>query len=187
MTANGGQQPAHQLLERCKQGNAQAQQQLFEQYFGLLLGIGLRYTHNREEAKDLLQEAFVKIFKSIANLEKASQLENWMKRIMINTAIDRYRSQVSEPWIQDIDQVNEPTEPEQASQNLTQEELLQLIQALPDGYRTIFNLAAIEGYNHKEIAERIGISEGTSKSQLARARQMLQEKVREYLANPHNE
>jgi RNA polymerase sigma-70 factor (ECF subfamily) len=187
MTGNGSQQQAHQLLERCKKGDAQAQQQLFDQYFGLLLAIGLRYTHDREEAKDLLQEAFVKIFKGIVNLERVSQLENWMKRIMINTAIDRYRSQVSEPWVQDIDQVDEPSEPEQASQNLTQEELLQLIQSLPAGYRTIFNLAAIEGYNHKEIAERTGISEGTSKSQLARARQMLQEKVREYLANPYNE
>ena len=187
MTANGSQQRGHQLLERCKQRNAQAQKQLFEQYFGLLLGIGLRYTNDREEAKDLLQEAFVKIFKRIETLAHASQLENWMKRIMINTAIDRYRSQVSEPWIQDIDQVNEPSEPEQASQNLTQEELLHLIQTLPNGYRTIFNLYAIEGYSHKEIADTFEITEGTSKSQLARARHMLQVKVREYLANPHNE
>lgn len=187
MTANGPPNKATKLLESCKQGHPQAQHQLFEQYFGLLLGIGLRYTNDREEAKDLLQEAFVKIFRNIASLENAGHLENWMKRIMINTAIDRYRKQVAEPWVQDIDQVEEPSEAEQASQNLTQEELLQLVQALPDGYRTIFNLYAIEGYSHKEIAAEFGIKEGTSKSQLARARHMLQEKVREYLANPYNE
>lgn len=186
MTANGGQQ-VYKLLEGCQKGDTQAQQQLFEAYFGVLLGIGLRYTNDREEAKDVLQEAFVKIFKHIHNLQETSHLENWMKRIMINTAIDRYRKQVSEPWKQDIEQAPEPIEPEVANQNLTQEELLKIIQSLPEGYRFVFNLYAIEGYSHKEIADQFGINEGTSKSQLARARNMLKEKVREYLANPYNE
>lgn len=185
--ASNGKQQANKLLEGCKAGDTTAQQQLFEAYFGVLLGIGLRYTNDREEAKDLLQEAFVKIFKHIDQLAYNQHLENWMKRIMINTAIDRYRKQVTTPDTVDIDQVPEPGEPEEASQNLTQQELLQLIQELPEGYRTIFNLYAIEGYSHKEIAAEFGINEGTSKSQVARARNMLQTKVREYLANPYNE
>ncbi len=186
MEANGKQQ-VQQLFEGCKAGDRKAQQQLFDAYFGMLLGIGLRYTNDRDEAKDLLQEAFIKIFKYIDQLSYHDHLENWMKRIMINTAIDRYRKHVAMPDTVDIGNVREPSEPETASQNLTQEELLKLVQELPDGYRTLFNLYAIEGYSHKEIAAEFGINEGTSKSQVARARRMLQTKVRAYLANPYNE
>ena len=176
------------LIEGCQSGDSKAQQKLFEQYFGFLLGVCLRYTSDREEAKDMLQEGFVKIFNNIHKFNYSGQLENWMKKIMVNTAIDRYRKKMHDPYIQDIESVtNEPYEQEKAYQNLSQEELLKVIQTLPPGYRTVFNLCAIEGYSHKEIAQQFGINEGTSKSQLAKARKMLQDKLKSYLTSLENE
>ena len=177
------QRQATDLIEGCKNGDAVAQQKLFEKYFGFLLGVCLRYTSDREEAKDLLQEGFVKIFNNIERFNYSGQLENWMKKIMVNTAIDRYRKKMNEPYVQDIENVNEPAEAAKAYDNLSQEELLKVIQTLPEGYRTIFNLCAIEGYSHKEIEEQFGINEGTSKSQLAKARKMLQDKLKSYLTS----
>lgn len=170
-------QRLHKLVQGCKNDDPQSQRALFEKYYGLLFGICLRYANDRDEAKDILQEGFVKIFNHIKNYEFTGSFEGWMKRVMINTAIDQYRKHQNEPYLQDIDAGPEPGIPEEGLENLKEEDLLKLIQGLPEGYRMVFNLYIIEGYNHQEIAEMLEINEGTSKSQLAKAKKMLQKKL----------
>ncbi len=168
------------LVKGCQRGEQLAQKKVYEKYFGLLLAICLRYANEREEAKDILQASFVKIFNNIKAFKDTGSLEGWMKTIVINTAIDRYRKKVNQPMAVDIDKADEPSIPAEAYQNLDQKTLLSAIQQLPEGYRTIFNLYVIEGYSHKEIAEQFGINEGTSKSQLAKARGILKEKLSQF-------
>lgn len=176
--ADDQQQSLHKLVQGCKNDDPQSQRVLFEQYYGMLLGICLRYANDRDEAKDILQEGFVKIFNHIKNYEFTGSFEAWMKRVMINTAIDQYRKHQNEPYLKDIEAGPEPGIPEEGLENLKEEDLLKLIQGLPEGYRVVFNLYIIEGYNHQEIAEMLSINEGTSKSQLAKAKKMLQKKLK---------
>lgn len=170
-------QKIHKLVQGCKDGDPNSQRALFEQFYGMLLGICLRYATDRDEAKDILQEGYVKIFNNIKHFQFTGSFEGWMKRIMINTAIDQYRKNQNEPYWHDIDASQELGTAEEALQNLNQEDLLKVVQALPEGYRMVFNLYVIEGYNHQEIAEMLTINEGTSKSQLAKAKKMLQKKL----------
>jgi len=166
------------LLEGCAKDDAGCQKELFENYFGLLYGICLRYATDADEAKDILQDGFVKIFKSIKKFDQKGSLEGWMKKIMINNSIDHYRKKSSKPFTDDISEAYTLGEDETVNAELHKEELLALLQELPTGYRMVFNLYVIEGYSHKEIALELNISEGTSKSQLAKARKALQEKVK---------
>ncbi len=168
------------LVQRCYQGESFAQKKIYEKYFGLLMGICLRYSKEREEAKDILQEGFIKIFSNIKKFEDSKSLENWMKTVVINTAIDRYRKKISEPYQVTMEEADEPSIAAEVYEELDQQALLNAMQQLPEGYRAIFNLYVIEGFSHKEIAEKVGINEGTSKSQLAKARNMLKEKLSEY-------
>ncbi len=170
-----------QLIRKCQQGDELAQKALYNQYFGLLLGICLRYAEEREEAKDILQEAFVKIFSQIDKYNFSGSLEGWMKKVVVNTSIDWYRTKINKPQSVDIEKVNDPEIPAKVYENLDQETLLKAVQSLPTGYRTIFNLYVMEGYNHREIRDKLGISHGTSQSQLAKARQMLKEKLNHIL------
>jgi RNA polymerase sigma-70 factor (ECF subfamily) len=159
------------LVEDCLKGNSLAQQALFKKYYGVLLGVCLRYSNNRFEAKEILQEGFIKVFNSLPSFKFQGSLAGWIRRIMVNTAIDNYRKSSSEPITSDI--------PENVNCNddvisaLTHKDLLECVQLLPPGYKTVFNLFVIEGFNHKEIAEKLGIAEGTSKSQLAKAKEYL--------------
>lgn len=177
---DGSKDTIRDLVLRCHQGEPLAQKKLYEKYFGLLMGICLRYSKEREEARDILQEGFVKIFNNIKKFEDKKSLESWMKTVVINTAIDRYRKKISEPYSVSMDEANEPSIPAEVYENLDQKALLNAMQELPEGYRAIFNLYVIEGFSHKEIAEKVGINEGTSKSQLAKARNMLKYKLNEY-------
>lgn len=179
--ADEDQKTVKRLISGCQQGDSLAQKQLYEKYFGLLLGVCLRYANEREEAKDILQEGFVKIFNNIKAYQDTGSLEGWMKTIVINTAIDRYRKKVNEPFSVNIENVEEPAMPAEAYDELDQQTLLKAMQELPEGYRTVFNLYVIEGYSHKEIAEQFEINEGTSKSQLAKARNMLKEKLKDFV------
>lgn len=154
------------------------QRLLYERYAGKLFVVCKRYVKDADEAEDVLQDSFIKIYKHIDTFRFECPLEAWLKRIVINTALKHLRKQ--KPWenTDDIDDVA-PRLP-QADESLpalNYQYLLQLIQELPPGCRTIFNLYAIEGYNHPEIAELLGISEGTSKSQFFRARTLLQQKL----------
>ena len=160
-----------QLIEGCSKGDRLAQRNLYEIYSRKMFGVCLRYCNNREEAEEVLQEGLLKVFTKIGDFKKEGSLESWIKRIIINTALDLYRRnknrQSETEWQENINVEVEPLT------DLKAKELLQIIKTLPIGFRTVFNLYAVEGYNHGEIANLLNISEGTSKSQYSRARQHL--------------
>lgn len=162
------------LWEECTLQNRKAQAQLYSYFSKKMFAVCLRYAHTTLEAEDILQNGFVKIFTKHSLYDGKGSLEGWMRRIMVNTAIETYRlnqRKITESIDQDESiQITSSLVADQTGYK----DLLTLIQNLPLGYRTIFNLYAVEGYTHKEIAELLGISEGNSKSQLSRARQWLQ-------------
>jgi RNA polymerase sigma factor (sigma-70 family) len=161
-------QADEQIIDGCKRGDNKAQRSLYAKYSRRMFGICLRYCDSREEAEEVLQEGLLKVFQKIEAYKGEGNLESWMKRIMINTALDTYRRnknrQMETEW---QDHYSGTTE---ALTELKAKDLLVIIQQLPKGFRAVFNLYAVEGYNHGEIGKMLGISEGTSKSQYARAR-----------------
>ncbi len=165
------------LLERCAASDRHAQKELYELFSGKMFMICLRYCKSRLEAEDVLQEAFIKVFKNIENFRGDSRLEFWIKRIVINTALNSQRSKLYQYPMYDIEDQHQSQNYNNVLADFHLEELLDMIQTLPEGCRLVFNLYAIEGYNHKEIGELLNISEGTSKSQFSRARKLLQEKI----------
>jgi len=168
----------YNLFEYCKNGNAKAQRILYELFKSKLMGLCRRYTSNREEAQDILQETFIKIFTKITQLESPDKLESWMKAIAVRTAINHYhRIKTHNLVFSEIpDDTSEMREPE--IEHLTDEHLVNLVNGLPGGCRIVFNLFAIEGYSHGEIAEMLHVSESTSRSQLYHARFLLKEKLK---------
>ena len=168
-----------ELIRGCIKEEAFCQKEVFNRYAGRMLGVCNRYARNNADAEDILQDAFIKIFEKIHQFKFEGSFEGWVRRIMVNTALKkyslrRYEKEVSGYEIRDRDESGmEPS----AYTHLTQKELLELINNLPDGYRMIFNLYVIEGYQHDEIAEMLGIQAGTSRSQLVKARTMLQKQI----------
>lgn len=168
-----------ELIERCLDNDQGAQRLLYSRFASKMLGVCMRYAKNRAEAEDFLQEGYIKVFAQIHTYTFSGSLEGWIRRIIVNTAINFYRASAKNVYSLDEEGVcykNIP--PDFMPDNLSAKELLKYIQELPEGYRMVFNLYAIEGYSHKEIAEMTGISEGTSKSQLSRARLALQNKIK---------
>ncbi|GAB3572840.1 sigma-70 family RNA polymerase sigma factor [Spirosoma luteolum] len=172
-------QDEYELVEGCRRQDRIVQRQLYERFAGKLFVVCKRYVRDPDEAEDVLQDAFVKIYRHIDSFRFECPLEAWLKRVVINTALKHLRKQ--KPWEHnsDIDDVA-PTlaQADTSLPTLNYKYLLELVQELPLGCRTVFNLYAIEGFNHPEIAEMLSIAEGTSKSQYARARTLLQQKLR---------
>ena len=167
-----------ELIIQCKKQDAQAQAALYKQYASILFSICLKYSPNYAEAQDNLQDAFITIFKRIEQFKGKGSFEGWIKRITVNTALQKYRKQKLFE-ISDEEQLEEAdTEVEDTGVPL--DFLLKIIQELPDRYRLVFNLYVLDGYSHKEIGEMLQISDGTSKSNLARARMILKTKVEGY-------
>jgi len=167
------QTPLEDLIEGCQQGHSGAQSILYERFAARMMGICMRYCKTREEAEDVFQEAFVKVFEKI-NTYRGGKFESWIIRIFINTSITNYHKSRKHYTQQAIEFIPEPAvKQEDALQKLSTDELHHLIQQLPEGYRMVFNLYVVEGYKHQEIAELLQISVGTSKSQLHKARAML--------------
>ncbi len=169
-----------QLIKQCIQGKRQAQQQLYQLHSQQLYVVALRYAQNQADAEDILQEAFIKIFTNLAQFRKDCPLFQWMKRILINTALNHNRSKLYLYPVKDVNEMEEYLSTEQV--NLSQyslDELLQMVQTLPTRCQVVFNLYAIEGYKHQEIAQMLSISEGTSKSQYSRAKSLLQDMIKE--------
>ena len=175
-----------QFIHACINGDPEAQQHLFETYAPKLLGVCARYCRNIDDARDAMQEGFIKIFRILNQFNFKSKLETWMTRIMINTAIDQYRKSSKFMLYESADEVHlyhsDNTEEESmldadCMKSSKTQDILRIIQELPVGYRLVFNMYAIEGYSHQEIAEELSISVGTSKSQLARARKTLRDKL----------
>jgi len=173
------------ILKGCREGKRIAQKQLYEKYVSSMLAICLRYSKSRDEAEDLIQEGFLKIFHNINTYRKRGSLEGWIKRIMINHALNQYKKNRKIPYAEDVDEINESEilffdEEAEYIEPVPAETLLTMIQTLPEGYRMVFNLYVFEKYSHKEIAEAMNISENTSKTQLMKARRQLQGKIFEF-------
>lgn len=167
----------NELIEKCKKEDIKAQGELYTLYANKLYSICLKYSRNVAEAQDNLQDAFLTIFKSISQYKHKGSFEGWMKRITVNTVLQKYRK---ERYFEIVnDQLVEEPETEIEEQNLSLDYLLKLIQELPDRYRLVFNLYVLDDYSHQEIAEMLGITIGTSKSNLARARMILKNKLEE--------
>lgn len=161
------------------------QEALYNRYSSRMMAICARYAYTSFEAEDIFHEAFVKVFKHIENFTGQGSFEGWMKHIFVNTAITFYHRNKKHYHQESEAQIAEnasPVEPEIIS-SLRMDELMALINRLPEGYRMVFNLFAIEGYNHKEIADMLGINEGTSKSQLAKARMLLKKYLQQHSHN----
>lgn len=165
------------LVEGCIKGSRETQQTLYDKYSGMMYGVALRYTKAQQEAEDVLQESFIKVFQSIDTFRKDSSLPYWIKRIVINTALNSQRSKLYMYPMVDVTDLKDWQEEGNAISDFGHMELLEMVQELPDGCRIIFNLYAIEGYKHHEIAKVLEISEGTSKSQYSRAKLLLQKKI----------
>lgn len=168
-----------QLIDNCKINDTKAQGELYTLFSSKLFSVCLKYSRNYAEAEDNLQDAFVTIFKKIGQYKNKGSFEGWLKRITINTALQCYRTQgvfdiVNENLIED------ETVTIEDENNISLDYLLQIIQELPDRYRLVFNLYVLDGYSHQDIAEMLKIATGTSKSNLARARQILKDKITDY-------
>ena len=163
-----------EILNGCKNNDRKAQELLYTKYASLLLGVLSRYTHNKTQAEDILQEAFVRIFRHIDQFRGESSLYTWMKKVAVNSALRSLQLNVDFIGQQPLSDNLELAENAESNSELSADEVLRVLQKMPDGYRTIFNLHAIEGYKHKEIAVLLDISENTSRSQYARAKKFLQ-------------
>jgi len=169
------------LIKRCKQNDIKAQEELYRLYAGKMFGLCLKYSDSYAQAEDNLQDGFLTIFNKIGQYKHQGSFEGWMKRIMINTTLQKYRKEKLYS-ISNEDQIEETTV-EYEESSLPLDVLLNIIQQLPQRYREVFNLYVLDGYSHKEIAEILQISEGTSKSNLSRARSLLKENIEN---NQHN-
>jgi RNA polymerase sigma factor (sigma-70 family) len=172
-----------ELIQGCCKNDRTFQRRLYEKYSRRMYVVCLRYTKNQLEAEDILQESFIKIFDNIQKFRRECPLESWIKRIVINTALKNNRSKLYLHPAVDVEHVEEDFKEDMTISNYNYKELLELVRQLPPRYQIVFNLYAIEGYQHKEIAEMMGTTEGTSKSQYSRARVILQKMVKEHYEN----
>jgi len=184
-----------QLIRECMDGKRKAYSQLFNQYAPVMLGVCMRYCKNRIDAEDVMQDGFIKVFSQIHKFRGDGSFEGWIKRIMINSALDNYQSNLKHAFHDDVSELTNSDDladhsgedddlPDEL--NIPHKKLMEMVQELPDGYRVVFNLYAIENYNHKDIATMLGISENTSKTQLLKARKALKKKIEALLQHHIN-
>ncbi len=171
---------SQKMVKGCLNHEPWAQQQLYDTFAPKMMAVCCRYARDREEAADFLQEGFIKIFHSIHRYEFQGSLEGWIRRIIVNTAIDLIRKRKSSQLEVPIGaEIADTVMDEDKMDNLEIEYLLRVIQSLPTGYRVVFNMYAIEGYAHAEIGEQLGISESTSRSQYTRAKALIKKRIHE--------
>jgi len=169
------------LVRGCRENNRKSQEMLYRRYARSLYNLCLIYESDRDNAKDILQEAFIKIFRNINSFDRQGSIAGWMKKIITNTAIDHYRKNCPEAQFIPIENiVHHSSNEESVASILNEKDIISQVNRLPKGARMIFQLHAIEGYSHKEIADLLHISEGTSKSQISRAKQLLQHWIGDY-------
>ena len=167
------------IIRGCITGNRRDQELLYRRYSSKLYTVCLQYSSNADDARDVLQDGFIKIFTNLKQYSGEGSFEGWMRRIIVNTALEKYRSKHFLFRVDDIDEIKEPefiVDNDDYS-GMQANDLLNLIMRLPEKYRMVFNLYAIEGFNHREIGELLRISEGTSKSNLSRARGILKREL----------
>lgn len=175
------------LLKECLKNNQLALRYLYEKHASSMYAIALRYAKNTMEAQDILQEGFIRVFQNLKKFRYKGSLEGWIRKVIINTAINFYKANIKYNHCQEIDlSYNLPSELiSYIKDKITYNQLLRLIQTLPKGYRLVFNMYVLDGLNHKQIAEYLGISENTSKTQLLRARRYLQKKINQLMNYCH--
>jgi RNA polymerase sigma-70 factor (ECF subfamily) len=167
-----------QIIEGCRRGDRRSQQQLFSRFYNYTMTIARRYMGSRDLAEEVVSDAFFKVFTKINLYEGAMPFQPWLRRIVINTAIDRLRSNIAEKLNQESLAGIELYEDATVIADLTREQIWAMLDDLPPGYRAVFNLAVVDGYTHEEVAETLGITVGASKSNLSRARQYLRRLLR---------
>jgi RNA polymerase sigma-70 factor (ECF subfamily) len=161
------------LIQGCIDGDRQMQEHLYKRFASKMYGVCLRYVANTDDANDILQEGFIKVYKNLDKFRREGSFEGWVRRIFVNTAIEQFRKKVK---LYNVDEVQENTIEDKeltALDLLATKDIINIVNELSPGYKAVFNLHVIEGFSHKEIAEVLGITEGTSKSQLARAKGVL--------------
>ena len=166
-----------ELIKGCAEGDRTLQKALYDRYCRKMMAICLRYARSTQEAEDILQEGFIKIFKKIHSFRSEAKLETWITRIIINTALNSHRQKLYMLPMVDVTELQIAEDEGINLSDFNLSELIAMVQSLPDGCRIVFNLFAMEGYGHKEIAEMLTISEGTSKSQYNRAKNLLKAKL----------
>ncbi|MBA2746832.1 MAG: RNA polymerase sigma factor [Flavisolibacter sp.] len=162
------------------------QKELYQQFAPKMYGVCLRYAGNVEEAEDILQEGFIKVFNKVGSFRREGSFEGWIRRIFVNTAIEHYRKKIYLQPITDYEENTMEGKYLSVLDSLAEKDIIELVQQLSPGYRTVFNMYVVEGYTHRQIGEELGISEGTSKSQLSRAKQILQELVKKHIDQQRN-
>ncbi len=167
-----------ELIQACINGDRHSQSRLYERFAPKMFAVCMRYSKNREEAEDIMQEGFVQVFKSLRGFKYAGSFEGWVRKIMVHCAIQHYRSKSKMHPVVDIETIQtQQICKEDILARIQKKELLQMVQALPPAYRMVFNLYVFEGMKHREIAAELGVSEGTSKSNFFDAKQILQKAV----------
>jgi RNA polymerase sigma factor (sigma-70 family) len=174
-----GEEELHQLIGGCIRKDRGSQKMLYKAFYGFSMGICLRYANNREEAAEVMNQGFFKVFTRIDTYDTTRPFKAWLGKIMTNVSIDYYRANLKMAYAEDLDKAENITDGELPDRKLNYEDLLAMVQRLPNAYRTVFNLYAIEGYTHEEIGEKLDISSGTSKSNLHKARQKLKQMILE--------
>ena len=163
-----------ELIDKCLKGDGRAQKMLFDKFARKMMSVCLRYVSDYENAEDVLQDGFIKVFKNLDKFKHEGSFEGWIRRTMINTSLDYLRKGKNAPIDTDISEAEYlASDNEKSLSKLREEEIMALVQKMPTGYRTVFNLYAIEGYSHQEIADELGVTESTSKTQYKKARNYL--------------
>ncbi len=163
------------IIQGCRSGDRRSQELLYKQFYGYAMGVCMRYTRTRDEAVEVLNDGFMKVFNNADKIDISQSFKNWLRRIMVNTALDYYRSQHKHYYHEDIETAYQVGQQENVTSDIGHEDLIKMIKNLSPAYRTVFNLYVIDGFTHEEISQQLGISVGTSKSNLARARINLRE------------
>ncbi len=171
------------IIKACQSGKLKAQEKLFKMFSKQLFAVCLIYTKDYSSAEEVLQESFLAIFQHIVRFENRGSFEGWMRRIVVNTALNRYRKKTSLYRVEEIEDHIDEFSYEDVTETMSANDIMDIIYELTPQYRMVFCLYAIEGYSHQEISKKLNISEGTSKSNLSRARKILQEKLLEYYQN----
>jgi RNA polymerase sigma-70 factor (ECF subfamily) len=172
-----GEEELHQLIRGCIKQDRKCQKMLYKAFYGFAMGICLRYAGNRDEAAEVMNQGFFKVFTHIESFDMSRPFKAWLGKIMMNVSIDFYRANLKMAYTEDLDSAEHISDGELADKNLNYNDLLMMVQQLPQAYRTVFNLFAIEGYSHDEIGAMLNINAGTSKSNLHKARQKLKQMI----------
>jgi RNA polymerase sigma factor (sigma-70 family) len=167
-----------ELLQKSVRGDRKSQEKLYRQFYGFAMGVCVRYTQSRDEALEIVNDSFLKVFTKGDQYDSKYPFKAWFRRIIVNTALDFYRSQQKHYFHENIEEAYEVSSSDSSPlSQLNHEEIIMLIQRLPSGYKMVFNLFVIDGFSHEEISKQLGISVGTSKSNLSRAREALRKMI----------